>query len=347
MRDAANALRLCSLRFDGVRGVLLARRLLGGTLFAVTFNKNIRGVVFALIGGIGWGFSGACAQFLFTYYDANPLWISSVRMICAGVVLSLFALIVYRGPFLALWKRPSTVAQLVVVAIFGIAACQLTYLLAIQNSNAGTATVIQYIGPVLVVFYLCIRTHRAPTVREIAAMALVISGTFLLATHGNPTTMVLSPAGLFWGIVSAFTYAMYTLIPRKLMLHFGSVPVVAGGLLLGGIILSVGIQSWTVDPGFDVRGWAMLLVGLVFFGTIVGFTLFFQAIKDIGAAKSGLISSIETVSATLFAVLWLGTAFTWIDILGFVFIMATVFVLAKHPGDGDLPKETEAPVKGE
>ena len=330
-----------------MRGVLLARRLLGGTLFAVTFNKNIRGVVFALIGGIGWGFSGACAQFLFTYYDANPLWISSVRMICAGVVLSLFALIAYRGPFLALWKRPSTVAQLVVVAIFGITACQLTYLLAIQNSNAGTATVIQYIGPVLVVFYLCIRTHRAPTVREIAAMALVISGTFLLATHGNPTTMVLSPAGLFWGIVSAFTYAMYTLIPRKLMLHFGSVPVVAGGLLLGGIILSVGIQSWTVDPGFDMRGWAMLLVGLVFFGTIVGFTLFFQAIKDIGAAKSGLISSIETVSATLFAVLWLGTAFTWIDILGFVFIMATVFVLAKHPGDGDLPKETEAPVKGE
>ena len=301
----------------------------------MTINKNIRGFAFALAGGIGWGFSGACAQYLFANYNADPLWISSVRMLFAGLVLCGFALIAYRQPFLAIWKRPSTVLQLVVVAVFGLMACQLTYLLAIQHSNAGTATVIQYIGPVLVVFYLCLRARRAPSAREIAAMLLVVTGTFLLATHGNPATMVLSPAGLFWGLVSAVTYAVYVLLPRKLMFHFGSVPVVAGGLLVGGIILSVAIQSWNYDTGFDATGYLMLFVGLVFFGTIVGFTLFFQAVKDIGAAKSGLIASIETVSATLFAVLWLGTSFTWIDIVGFVFIMSTVFVLAKHPGDGD------------
>ncbi len=239
-----------------------------------------------------------------------------------------------------MWRNPRTVAQLVFFSIFGLAACQITYLFAIQNSNAGTATVIQYIGPVLVVFYLCARTRRRPSKREALAMALVVSGTYLIATHGNPATMVLTPAGLFWGLVSAVTYAMYSLIPRKLMLHYGSVPIVAGGLLLGGIVFSVGVQSWTVDPGFDAMGYLMLFVGLVFFGTIVGFTLYFQAVKDIGAAKTGLVASIETVSATLFAVLWLGTAFSWIDIVGFVFIMATVFVLAKHPGDGDIQDQS-------
>lgn len=221
------------------------------------------------------------------------------------------------------------------------AACQITYLFAIQNSNAGTATVIQYIGPVLVVLYLCAKGHRAPSKREVLAIILVVGGTYLLATHGNPATMVLTPAGLFWALISAVTYAMYSLIPRRLMLHYGSVPIVAGGLLLGGIIFSVGIQSWTVNPGFDLSGWLLLFVGLVFFGTIVGFTLYFQAVKDIGAAKTGLVASIETVSATLFAVLWLGTAFSWIDIVGFIFIMATVFVLAKHPGDGDLKPHNE------
>ncbi len=300
-------------------------------------NKNIRGVLFALIGGISWGFSGACAQYLFARYDVDPLWLSSVRMLFAGLVLCVFSLVVCRAPFLALWKRPKTVVQLVVVALFGLMACQLTYLLTIQNSNAGTATVIEYIGPVLVVFYLCARTRRAPTLREIAAMVLVVTGTYLLATHGNPATMVLSPAGLFWGLVSAVAYAGYMLLPRKLMLHFGSVPVVAGGLLIGGVFLSLVVQSWNYDTGFDLTGYLVLFVGLVFFGTIVGFSLFFQAVKDIGAAKAGLISSIETVSATLFAVLWLGTSFAWIDIVGFAFIMSTVFVLAKHPGDGDLP----------
>lgn len=309
---------------------------------AVIVSKNIRGFAFALLGGIGWGFSGACAQFLFSHYDANPVWISSVRMLFAGIALCLFALVVARGPFLAMWRNARTVGKLVVFALFGLAACQITYLFAIQNSNAGTATVIQYIGPVLVVFYLCARTHRPPSKREIIAMVLVVSGTYLLATHGNPATMVLSPAGLFWGLVSAVTYAMYSLLPRRLMLRYGSVPIVAGGLLVGGIIFSVGIQSWTVDPGFDAAGWVLLFVGLVFFGTIVGFTLYFQAVKDIGAAKTGLIASIETVSATLFAVLWLGTAFSWIDIFGFVCIMATVFVLAKHPGDGDISSKSSA-----
>ena len=291
-------------------------------LCAMTISKNIRGFCFALLGGISWGFSGACAQYLFHHYNVDPLWVSSVRMLCAGIVLCAFALAIARGPFLAMWRNRNTVASLVVFSVFGLAACQITYLLAIQNSNAGTATVIQYIAPVLVVLYLCLRGHRRPLKREVLAIALVITGTFLVATHGNPGSLALTPAGLFWSLVSAVTYAMYTLIPRRLMLHYGSVPVVAGALLIGGIIFSV-----------------VLFFGLVLFGTIIGFTLYFQAVKDIGATKTGIVASIETVSATLFAVLWLGTSFSWIDIVGFAFIMATVFVLAKHPGDGDIKAE--------
>ena len=113
------------------------------------------------------------------------------------------------------------------------------------------------------------------------------------------------------------------------MLRFGNIPVVASGLLLGGILLTLGLQSWTVDPHMELSGYLVMFVGLVFFGTILGFSFYFQAVSDIGAAKTSLIASIETVSATLFAVLWLGTSFSWIDIVGFIFIMATVFLLAK------------------
>lgn len=78
-----------------------------------------------------------------------------------------------------------------------------------------------------------------------------------------------------------------------------------------------------------ISGYLIMFVGLVFFGTILGFSFYFQAVTDIGAAKTSLIASVETVSATLFAVLWLHTNFTWIDIVGFIFIMATVFLLTK------------------
>lgn len=298
--------------------------------------RNIRGICFALLSGISWGFSGACAQFLFAGYGVDPLWMSSVRMLCAGIVLSIIALIGFRTSFFMLWKTPRFLVRLVVFAIFGLAFCQITYLLAIQYSNAGTATIIQYIGPVMTVIYLCFAAHRLPTPREVLALVCVVVGVFLLATHGNPAVMVLSPEALFWGLVSAFAYMLYSLLPRKLMLRCGSVPVVAAALLIGGVLFTIILQSWTIDSHLDMTGYVVLFVGLVLFGTIVGFSLFFQAVKDIGAAKTGLIASVETVSATLFAVLWLGTSFVWIDIVGFVFIVATVFILAKHPGDGDM-----------
>lgn len=296
----------------------------------MTVSNNIRGVLLALTGGACWGFSGACAQYLFTHFSIDPLWLSSLRMLGAGTVLCLFCLAAKRGPFLALWKNPKTVAHLVVFAILGLVFCQVTYLIAIEYSNAGTATVVQYTAPVMIVLYLCMRGRRLPTGKEVLAMVLVVCGTFLLATHGNPSTLVLSPQALFWALVSAFAYAVYSLIPGSLMLRYGSVPVVASGLIIGGVVLGLVMQSWAVDSGLDAMGWLVLVGGLVFFGTIVGFTSYFQAVKDIGAAKTSLIASVETVSATLFAVLWLGTAFSPIDIVGFVFIVATVFILAKR-----------------
>ena len=49
--------------------------------------KLWRGIVCTLVGGIGWGFSGACGQYLFTYQDVRPDWLTVVRMVIAGILL--------------------------------------------------------------------------------------------------------------------------------------------------------------------------------------------------------------------------------------------------------------------
>lgn len=38
-------------------------------------DKHTRGVVLALVGGTGWGFSGACSQYFFAQ-GVDPLWAS-------------------------------------------------------------------------------------------------------------------------------------------------------------------------------------------------------------------------------------------------------------------------------
>ena len=295
--------------------------------------RQIRGVIFALLGGIGWGFSGACGQYLFMYYDVNPLWLADVRMVCAGVMLTCVCMSVprWRSATLKLMSHKSDVVHLVVFALLGLTLCQVSYLLAIKYSNAATATVLQYIGPVFIVVYVCVSSLKAPRAREIIALICVIVGTFLIATHGNMSTMVLSSQGLFWGIAAAVSVALYTLLPRRLMATYASLPVTALAMLVGGVVLCVVCRPWTMNVSLDVSG-MLAVAAIVVLGTAVGFTLYLQGVADIGASRASLISSIETVSATLFAMLWLGTPFMWIDFIGFACIMMTVVLLAQPHG---------------
>lgn len=154
------------------------------------------------------------------------------------------------GPFSS-WRD---IVQLMVFSIFGLMLCQFTYLVAIQYSNAGTATVLEYIGPVLIVAAACFSACRLPTAREFIAMGCVVMGTFLLATHGDPTNLVMSPQALFWGLGAAVTAAIYTISPGTLMQRHGSIPVVACGMLIGGAALCLVTQSWNFAPEFGEGG---------------------------------------------------------------------------------------------
>ena len=61
--------------------------------------------------------------------------------------------------------------------------CQYSYFQTIEWSNAGTATVIQYLGPALIVVWVCLRTKRLPEKKEVLGMYLfAVTGIFLIAT---------------------------------------------------------------------------------------------------------------------------------------------------------------------
>ena len=250
-------------------------------------------------------------------------------MVFAGVILLLFSLFKERESTLALFKSKKVVVRLIAFAFFGILANQLTYLEAIKHTNSGTATVIQYIGPVIVVMISCFMAKRLPTLLEAFSLVLVIVGTWLLATHGDFSTLYITPMGLFWGLISAFAAAAYTLIPVPLLKEYGSIPVVGTGMVIGGMGLSL-INGFRGGPQeYDAR-YILVLGVIVILGTVIAYTGYLVGVKYCGAVKASMIASVEPVSATLCMVLWLGEKIYTMDIVGFVCILATVFILAKN-----------------
>lgn len=286
------------------------------------------GVILTLVAGILWGFSGTCGQYIFENFGADPQYLTAARLLSSGIILLVFGFIVNRDAMISIWKVRSSVSQLIIFAIAGLMFCQLSYMQAIANSNSGTATILQYMGPVLVMITSCFLNRRLPTAKETAAVVMVMIGTFLIATRGNIHELVITPKGLAWGIASAFALMLYTMLPVRIIKKHGSTPVTGFGMAIGGIVLSIYSGLWNAPIIHDFRC-GLAVLAIVVFGTVIPFTMYLKGLSMCGAVKGSMVASIEPVSATLFMVLWLKVKLHPVELIGFVFILMTIFLLTK------------------
>ena len=59
---------------------------MGKTMVAERPRDEFKGVLFALIGGSLWGFSGTAVSYLFRNSGIDPTWIMSVRLVIGGLL---------------------------------------------------------------------------------------------------------------------------------------------------------------------------------------------------------------------------------------------------------------------
>ena len=147
-------------------------------------SKTMKGALMTLIAGIAWGLSGACGQYLLAH-GFTAIGLTTIRLVFSGAVLLLLAYLADQEKVKAFLTDRSSYIPLLLFAFLGLLMTQLTYLEAIDATNAGTATVFQYLCPIGVLAYSCVKDRVAPTVSEIFSMILAIAGTFLIATHGQ------------------------------------------------------------------------------------------------------------------------------------------------------------------
>lgn len=292
-------------------------------------SKKVRitGIVCALLGGMLWGVSGVCGQFLFQHKNVTATWLVPIRLTGAGTFLLLYFFLRDHKRALSVWKGRRNAVDILVYAIAGMMLCQYSYFQTIEWSNAGTATVIQYLGPAMTVIYVCVSERQKPKRKEVLAALLALSGIFLIATHGRPGTLALSQKALGMGLLSAVGLVIYTVKPRRLLKQFPAPLILAWGMLIGGIVLMVLMRPWRHMPQLDAQLIGVLLV-IIVLGTMTSFSLYLHSVKLIGPVQAGLFACVEPVAAAVLSVVCMKETFVAMDLLGFVLIVATVFVLA-------------------
>ncbi len=291
-------------------------------------NQRNKGIFLVLFGATLWGASGVVAQYLFHTKLLTPEWLVVVRLLSSGLLLLAYDFIKNRDSIFYIWKIKRDRNQLLFFSVFGMLGVQYTYFAAISYGNAATATILQYLMPVIIVCYFAVRYKKRPNGLELISIFLAMLGTCLLVTKGDFSNLAISPLALFWGIASAFGAAFYTVQPRYLLSHWRSPLVIGWGMFVGGIVMS------PVNPPWEFTGiWDMnALLGILFiilFGTIIAFYAYLESIKYILPTETGTLASVEPLAAVILSIYCLSTPFGLIDLIGGLSIMTTVFLLAR------------------
>lgn len=183
--------------------------------------------------------------------------------------------------------------------------------------NVSLATLIYYVGPMLILLLSPVLFHEKLTSRKLTAVVLVAAG--LVCISGSIAFSGLSTLGLLVAILSALFYASLIAFNKRI--------VRTGGMQTAAIELDVAF--------FIVLVYVLLTSGLPrprpadlpyiavigFINTGLAYLLYFSGLQKLPGQSVALISYIDPVSALIFSALLLHETMTPVQMLGAVLII--------------------------
>lgn len=295
-------------------------------------SLRLKGLFLVTSGALLWGVSGTVAQYLFQDENFTPEWLVVMRMLLSGILLLIIGVIKGDKNIFGIWKRKDNAIRLILFGLLGMLGVQYTYFAAINHGNAATATILQYLSPIIITFYMCIHNKKLPTSKQMICVTMAMIGTFLIITKGNMNSLSISKLAVFWGIASAFASALYILQPVKLIKEYGSICTVGWGMLIGGTALSF------INSPFNCSGnWSFksisAVVFVVIFGTLIAFSCYLESLKYIEPYEASILGCVEPLSAALLSIMFLNVTFSIVQWLGTILIITTISVLSVMKND--------------
>ncbi|MGW5353059.1 EamA family transporter [Streptomyces sp. NPDC004031] len=308
-----------------------------------------RGLGLAVLSACAFGGSGVAAKPLIDL-GFSPLQVVWMRVMVAALVLAPVALRYRTLPR----RKPALIAGF---GLLGIVGCQALYFVAIDRIPVGVAILVEFLGPALLLGWIRL-VQRRPVTRA-AALGVV------LAT-GGMTCVVEIWSGLAFdalGLLYAFGAACCQVAYFVLADHGTDgedapepVAVIAHGLLVGTLVLTLVAHPWTMrwsDLGHqaalgdrDVP--AVLLVGWIgLVSTVVAYLAGVTSVRTLSPQVAAVVGVLEAVVATVLAWILIDEHLGAAQIAGGALVLAGALVAqtaAARPAGGlpDAPEPTPA-----
>jgi DME family drug/metabolite transporter len=309
----------------------------------------VRGYLFIGTAAFLWGVSATLGRAAFTAHlpaflgssfnsslaaslkNIDPLILSQSR-----ATLSLFVLL----PIMLARRGTETLrvpgrdlVRFFLLGIFGVAASNFLYYLAIQRTNVATAIILQYTAPVWVLVYTAARESKRPSSRKFVAVGLSVAGCALAVGLVGSGGFRLDAFGVSAALLASFCFAFYNIGGHTVLAHYDRWKVLLWVLVAASMFWIFVNPPWKIISAHYTRAqWEFMFVFSLL--SVLGpFSCYFAGLQHLEPTRAVVASCLEPVFSIVITAIALGELVRPIQTFGIALVLIAI-VLIQLPERG-------------
>ncbi len=282
-----------------------------------------KGYLFVITAAVFWAVSGSAGKFLF-HQGVTPFELVQMRVTLAAGLL--FVCLALSSPArLKIARRD--ILYFMVLGIVGMAMVQFTYFYTISKIKVAAAILLEYLAPVLIAVHAVVFARERLTRSTVIAVVTATTGCYLVVGGYNLDLLNMNRVGIISGLLSAVSFAWYSIHGERGMRRYHPVTVLFYALFFSAIFWNLAHPPFKgFSRSYEPVEWAWILyIGIL--GTLVPFGLYFKGINLIRSTRASITATLEPITAGFVSYLFLGETLEPLQIFGGALVIGAVILL--------------------
>jgi drug/metabolite transporter, DME family len=269
-----------------------------------------------------------------TLHPIDPVILSQTRT--SFSLLVLLPLLVGRRGWQRIKLPTPDLIQCLVLGMFGVAASNYFYYVAIQQTSVAIAIIVQYMAPVWVLIYVVARRQQKLSLQKVAAVVVAVAGIALtigIAGAKSSSPLRLDSYGLLAALLASFSFAFYNVGGHRVLARHDRWRVLVWTLASAAVFWLFVNPPWKVVAAhYAPAQWGFLFV-FSMISVLGSFSLYFLGLQHLEPTRAIIASCLEPVFSILLAAALLGEGLRAVQTLGIVLVLSAI-VIVQLPGGG-------------
>ncbi len=254
----------------------------------------------------------------------SPLVLSAMKLVSGFVTLSIMIIVLRKK----IHFEKKDLLKWLIFAIFGGTFFALTLSYSFNLLGASQGVIYMYTAPAFTVIIAHFYLKEKITRNKLIAVLLVLTGTVAVGAQGS--SFEFNFIGFLFGIGSGITYGIFSVMGKKLSATYDSWSMNFFYILFASLAISP--VMFTFNWGQLLTTDLNLLLWVIFYGFMIyglGNFFFLKSMNYLEAGEVMIFANTEPILAVILASIILAERLMPLQVVGFVFIVVAIFLIAK------------------